>query len=293
MSQSYRRRFLQGTATASILTLAGCLSAVDDSADSTQSSDGESSDEHTQATEITPPESLEEWLNTANGYTEERTRNWTGNRVDIAVGHQYDDGMGFDPVVIEVAPMTNIQWNWTGHGGVHNVVSLDGTFDSGNPNAQRGTSYSYIFDELGEYLFVSEPDYDDGMKGVIIVSEPPSTGYDTVDEWMVHSSNFDGTITDKTEADTVSVTVGAAGNGGNLAFAPSIVKISSGTTITWEWTAESGPSTVSFEDADIDSGDPTADEDTTFEHRFDETGVYKYASEPHKSIGMRGAIIVE
>ncbi len=42
------------------------------------------------------------------------------------------------------------------HGEQHNVVALDGTFDSGRTNAQRGTSYHYIFEEPGEYRFVSE-----------------------------------------------------------------------------------------------------------------------------------------
>ncbi|MEA1931892.1 MAG: halocyanin domain-containing protein [Euryarchaeota archaeon] len=293
MSRTPRRRqMLQSAAAVGLLSVAGCLSAAGDSPEPTATS-SESTDEYTQAAEIEPPESVDEWLKSANGYTGDRIRTGTHGRADIHVGHEYDDGLGFDPVVVEVSPNTIVRWNWTGHGGVHNVVALDGTFDSGRPNAQPGTSYQYVFEEPGTYPFVSEPDRDDGMKGLVIVDEPPSTGYETVDEWVVHSSNFDGEITDRTDAETASVTVGAEGNGSNLAFSPPVLRISPDTTVTWEWSAESPSATVSFEDSDIDSGEPTSDTDTTFEHTFDETGIYRYASLPHKSIGMRGAIIVE
>lgn len=287
-----RRQLLQSTAAVGLLSVAGCLSAAGDSPEP-EADSSESPDDDTQAAELSPPESVDEWLESANGYTGDRTRDGISSRVEIRVGHEYDDGLGFAPVVVEVPPRTTVHWNWTGHGGIHNVVALDGTFDSGRPNAQHGTSYQFFFEETGTYPFVSEPDRDDGMKGVVVVTEPPSTGYEEVDEWVVSSSNFDGEITDRTDAETASVTVGVEGNGDHFAFGPPVVKISPDTTVTWEWSDHTGPTNISFKDADIDSGEPTTDAGTTFEHTFEETGIYRYSSVPHTSLGMRGAIIVE
>lgn len=167
--------------------------------------------------------------------------------------------------------MTNVHWDWTGHGGQHNVVALNGTFDSGNTNAQAGTGYHYIFDEPGEYPYVSEPHRDDGMKGAILVKEPPATGYPAVDEWVVDSSNFDGSITDQTGADVATVVVGAAGNGGNFTFNPPVLKISVGTTVEWKWV--SGTHNVVFRDIDVSSGEVFSEPGVHFKHTF-EKGVH-------------------
>ena len=298
-----RRTVLQSTATAGLVAIAGCTSAASDASNTTTSnapatdtptSDGEceSTPTYTPASELTPPESLDTWLEDANGYDGEPK--WTGvGRADVRVGHETDDGLAFAPAVVEVPPGTNVRWEWTGHGGAHNVVAFDGTFDSGRPNAQSGTSYHYIFDEVGAYPFVSEPDREDGMKGAVIVKEPPSTGYETVDEWVVHSSNFDGSVTDRTGADTARITVGAEGNGGNFAFAPPVLKVSPGTSVVWEWNGEGGAHNVAFRGADISSEALTPEPGTTFEHTFEESGIYRYACEPHVALGMRGAVIVE
>jgi len=286
-----RRRFLEGTAAAGLLATAGCLSKIGNA--ETNAATGETG-AYTPASEIEPPESVDEWLDTANGYMGDRVRDGIGSPAEVQVGHEYeDDGLGFAPVVIEVPPKTVVHWDWTGHGGQHNVVALDGTFDSGRTNAQPGTGYHYFFEETGTYPYVSEPHRDDGMKGVVVVTEPPSTGYEDVDKWVVHSSNFDGEITDRTDADSASITVGAEGNGGSLAFAPVVLRITPDTNVTWEWSDQAGPANVSFKNADIKSGGPTPDPETTFEHTFEETGIYRYSSLPHESLGMRGAIIVE
>jgi len=283
---------LQAAATAGLLSVAGCLSAAGDSPETTANS-SESTGEYTQAAELSPPESVDEWLESATGYSGGQVRDGIGSRAEIQVGHEYDDGLGFAPVVIEIPPRTTVHWEWTGHGGVHNVAALDGTFDSGRPNAQHGTSYHYFFEETGTYPFVSEPDRNEGMKGVVVVADPPSTGYEAVDEWVVHSSNFDGEIVDRTDAETASVTVGVEGNGGSFAFGPPVLRVSPDMTVTWEWSEQAGPANISFKNADIDSGEPTTGTETTFEHTFEETGIYRYSSVPHESLGMRGAIIVE
>ncbi|MFC6756786.1 MULTISPECIES: halocyanin domain-containing protein [Haloarcula] len=279
---SNRREFLLGTALTGITATAGCLSA------GTTSEDGETP---TPTPEKTPPENLDTWLEDANGYDGDTRRYGPAEQPTIYVGEETDAGFAFSPTVIEISPNTTVEWDWTGHGGQHNVVALDGTFDSGNSNAQAGTVYEYFFEETGEYAFVSE--HDDGMRGAVIVTEPPTTGYEAVDNWMANAGNFDGTVTDRTEANTATVRVGAEGNGGTFAFDPPVLRISTGSTVRWEWTGDGGGHNVSFDEADIDSGEVTHEPDSTFEHTFDETGQYLYSCLPHKGVGMKGAVIVE
>ncbi|SDM91292.1 halocyanin domain-containing protein [Halogranum gelatinilyticum] len=300
-----RRRLLHSAALLSVTSVAGCLSsAVSDSdgdtpadaeqsttADTTPAEECSPDEPGVEATELTPPEDLDGWLSDANHYPGEITRVGHGGRASISVGEPTDGGLAFYPPAVEVAPMTRVTWEWTGH-GEHNVVALDGTFDSGRPNGSSGLAYSYIFDEPGVYPFVSEPHYGDGMKGAVVVAEPPSTGYEEVDEWVVDSGNFDGSVADETDSETATVRVGAEGNRGTFAFDPPVLKVSIDTTITWEWTG-AGPHNVAFEDIDVTSGTPTAEEGATFEHTFEESGVYLYACEPHQSLGMKGAVIVE
>ena len=279
-SPSSRRAFLLSTAVSGLAATAGCLASG-------------SPDTERTPTGTATPEDLDTWLDAANGYDGDPRRYGPTERPTIAVGEETDDGLAFSPAVIEVPPLTEVEWDWTGHGGQHNVVALDGTFDSGNTNAQAGTSYEFFFEEPGEYAFVSEPDQGTGMRGAVIVAEPPSTGYDAVDEWLANVGNFDGTVTDRTDSTTASVTVGAEGNGGRFAFDPPALRITTGSTVRWEWTGDGGAHNVTFDSADIDSGDVTPDADTVFEHTFEETGQYLYACLPHRALGMKGAVIVE
>lgn len=284
-----RRQFVGSAALFGLTAVAGCLSTAESTADESTTSDASATDSPQQS----PPESLEEWLSDANGYDGDIRRHSPQSRPRIRVGHSTDDGIAFAPAAIEVAPMTKVTWDWSGVGGQHNVVALDGTFDSGRTNAQDGTCYEYLFEEPGEYRFVSEPHRDEGMKGAIVVKEPPATGNEMVDEWVVDSSNFDGNIVDQRGSSSATITVGAEGNGGQFAFDPPVLKISEDTTVTWEWTGNGGPHNIVFKDLDLSSSELTHDPDAEFEHTFKETGTYRYACAPHKGLGMKGAIIVE
>lgn len=105
---------------------------------------------------------------------------------------------------------------------------------------------------------------------------------------------FDGEFADETGSDAVSVAVGAEGNQANYAFAPPALKVSSGTTVSWEWTGKGGRhNVVSVPDSDVDfdSGDPKASGEP-FELSFDEAGVGLYECEPHAGVGMKGGLVV-
>lgn len=110
------------------------------------------------------------------------------------------------------------------------------------------------------------------------------------DGWFADVGNFDG-VADRTGMDTVSVTVGASGNGGAYAFDPAAVEVTAGTTVVWSWTGEGGMHDVTHEDGAFES-ELTDDADYTFEHVFDAPGIYKYVCTPHEGIGMKGAVVV-
>jgi halocyanin-like protein len=247
-------------------------------------------------TERSEPD-LDDWLADANGYDGTIPRTGLDNSVAIWVGEDVtgnDEYMAFDPAAIEVAPGTTVSWEWSGHGGKHNVVSVDGAFESGDPvEANTGTIFEHTFEETGTYRYVCEEHDDEGMRGAIVVATPPETDYPAVDEWLADVGIWDGTIADETDAETTTVTVGAEDHRGAFAFSPPAVKISPGTTVAWEWTGEGGGHDVVFEDADIRTDDISVEPGVHFEHTFDESGVYRYVCRPHEGVGMKAAVVVE
>ena len=110
------------------------------------------------------------------------------------------------------------------------------------------------------------------------------------EEWFGNVSNYDGVV-DMRGAETVSVAVGAAGNGGGFAFEPAAVRVDPGATVTWEWTGEGGVHNVAAEDGSYES-EMITDAGETFAHAFDGEGVSLYACSPHKTMGMKGAVVV-
>jgi halocyanin-like protein len=127
-----------------------------------------------------------------------------------------------------------------------------------------------------------------------VVPGDKGSGDDTgqFDGWFSDVSNFDGVV-DETGQSEVAVTVGSEANDGSFGFEPPAVKVSTGTTVVWEWTGKGGGHNVVADDGSFRSGDPVGDEGTTFEYTFDETGTNKYYCAPHKSMGMKGAVVVE
>lgn len=110
--------------------------------------------------------------------------------------------------------------------------------------------------------------------------------------YLSETSNFDGTVADMTDQDRPTVRVGAPGNGGNLAFEPAAIGVTQGTTVVWEWTGEGGQHNVVHENGEFESK-LTDEAGFTFEHTFDSTGDYLYFCDPHKAVGMKGAVVVE
>jgi halocyanin-like protein len=117
-------------------------------------------------------------------------------------------------------------------------------------------------------------------------------GQSEIDEYLSGTSNYDGTLADRTGQDEVVVEVGAEGNGGGFAFGPAAIRVDSGTTVVWEWIGEGGLHNVVAEDGSFDSGAPVSGADATFEHTFTGSGTWLYFCNPHKALGMKGAVVV-
>ncbi len=101
------------------------------------------------------------------------------------------------------------------------------------------------------------------------------------------ANNFDGSVTDATGQDEVTVEVGA---GDGLAFGPAAVHVDNGATVVWEWTGEGGAHNVVANDETFNSG--SAVTSGTFEYTFEEDGIYNYVCVPHEGSGMLGSVVV-
>jgi len=68
------------------------------------------------------------------------------SEVTVQVGAG-DSGLAFDPTQLWVDTGTTITFEWTGNGGAHNVVTVDGggpaSLDSGDPVGEEGATYEY------------------------------------------------------------------------------------------------------------------------------------------------------
>ncbi|MFB6201174.1 MAG: halocyanin domain-containing protein [Halorhabdus sp.] len=109
--------------------------------------------------------------------------------------------------------------------------------------------------------------------------------------WFSNVSNFSGTA-DYRGQDEVTVEVGVEGNGNYWAFGPPAIHVDSGTTVTWEWTGRGNAHNVVAESGEYSSGAPTAQAGTTFTHTFENAGISTYYCDPHRSVGMKGAVVV-
>ena len=106
-------------------------------------------------------------------------------------------------------------------------------------------------------------------------------------DWFDGVGNYDGE-TDLTGETAVTVSVG--GEDG-LAFEPAAIRLSPGTTVTWEWTGQGGLHNVVAEDGAFES-ERKQQAGATFEHTFSNPGLFRYVCEPHESLGMKGGVRV-
>jgi len=246
-----------------------------------------------------------------DGTTVDRTGQDT---VTVEVGADGNGGtFAFAPAAVRVSPGTTVVFEWTSN--THNVLveeQPDGAgWEGHQPIEDQGFSFEHVFDTEGVYKYYCEPHLSLGMKGAIVVGgggdgggggEGQATpipaeygGWFTSDASGGAVDNYDGTTADLRGQDAVTVEVGADGNGGTFAFAPPAVRVSPGTTLTFEWTSNTHNVLVEEQPdgAGWEGHQPIEDQGFSFEAVLETPGIYKYYCEPHLSLGMKGAIIVD
>ena len=147
-------------------------------------------------------------------------------------------------------------------------------------------------------------DGEDGGSGGDATEEPTDTttasdgGSDggsggQFDGFLDETDNYDGTVVDETGSDEVVIDVGTEANGGNYGFAPPAVRVSTGTTVVWQWTGEGQQHNVVAQEGGDFESELSSEEGFTFEHTFEEATTAKYVCQPHESLGMKGVVVAE
>jgi halocyanin-like protein len=239
----------------------------------------------------------------------ENTSNYDGvvdetgkSEVTVEVGAEANGGgFGFGPAAVRVDPGTKVTWKWAG--GTHNVVADDGAFES-ELTDKSGFTFSQTFTETGVTKYFCTPHKRMGMKGAVVVGDvevggSSSSGSASTSEssasqsvdfggWFENVGNFDGVV-DETGKSEVTVQVGAEANGGPYGFGPAAVRVDPGTKVTWKWVG--GTHNVVEENGEYES-ELTGEKGFTYSRTFEEEGVSKYYCNPHKQMGMKGAVVV-
>jgi len=89
-------------------------------------------------------------------------------RVTVAVGA--DAGFAFAPANLVVDAGTTVVWEWTGAGGVHNVIDRGGAFES-ELTSEGGHTFEHAFADPGVFEYVCTPHQTRGMEGTVEVVE--------------------------------------------------------------------------------------------------------------------------
>ncbi len=108
--------------------------------------------------------------------------------------------------------------------------------------------------------------------------------------YLDDANGYSDSADDQTGNAEVTIQVGAGSDG--MGFGPAAVHVDPGTTVIWEWTGEGGAHNVVSNDEAFNSGSPTGDAGTTFEHTFEEEGIFNYHCVPHEGSGMKGGVAV-
>ncbi|MFB6178459.1 MAG: halocyanin domain-containing protein [Halorientalis sp.] len=112
-----------------------------------------------------------------------------------------------------------------------------------------------------------------------------------VSDFLSDADNFDGKMANETGEDSVQIKVGVGENG--YAFDPAAVKVSKGTKITWVWTGKGGSHNVDAQSGADFKSDLQSSAGSKFSYTADSTGTITYWCQPHHTLGMKGAIVVE
>jgi halocyanin-like protein len=109
--------------------------------------------------------------------------------------------------------------------------------------------------------------------------------------WLSDVTNY-SEVVDQTGNSEVTVEVGVDANGGAFGFGPAAVQVDPGTTVVWEWNGAGGQHNVVAESGGEFESETVTEAGFTFEQTFEEEGVVQYYCQPHRSLGMKGVVVV-
>ncbi|MFC3477455.1 plastocyanin/azurin family copper-binding protein [Halobacterium litoreum] len=121
----------------------------------------------------------------------------------------------------------------------------------------------------------------------------------TAESTTTASTTEPTTTTVGSGGDETETTVVTVAPGGDFEFAPRTVTVDAGATVRWEWDGGGHNVRPAGQPADADWTGTAGDDGETYgsehvyEHTFDVPGQYDYYCAPHRSIGMRGTVVVE
>ena len=108
-------------------------------------------------------------------------------------------------------------------------------------------------------------------------------------DWFEGVDNYDG-FEDRTGDEEVTVRVGAGENG--FRFDPPAVTVAPETTVVFEWTGEGGDHNVEAPDREW-SSPYESEAGFTWDRTFADAGTHRYQCNPHRGVGMKGAVFVD
>lgn len=137
----------------------------------------------------------------------------------------------------------------------------------------------------------------------VVSAGPVSAQEDAYGGYLAQEGTWEQVTVDATSRDSVTVTVGAKGNDGFLAFDPAAVAVAPDSTVQWEWTGEGGAHNVvhdvpqddrRFSSLDTHEGTTVSEEGFSYETTFEESteGGYRYYCSPHSAQQMKGVVVV-
>lgn len=150
-----RREILQTVGIVATSALAGCLN-----------------DENESTGKDDPPDRIDEYLSDARNY-DGRIIDARGNEdAEVMVGAG-EGGLAFDPAAVRIDSGTTVLWEWSGQGGIHNVVSVEESHEEFQSDRQssEGATFTHSFDAGGIALYECNPHAGQGMQGAIEVVE--------------------------------------------------------------------------------------------------------------------------
>jgi halocyanin-like protein len=176
----YERRTVLGACVAALSgSASGCLRLTQEAESATENGETPPSTAEAAATDAASTtasaverelgEDTYEWLSAGTAFDGivDRTGSDTAT---VSVG---DDNIerSLDPAILKVSPGTTVVWEWTGEGGGHNVVAMDGTFNYGATTLGDTTEFEHTFSEPGVYRYYCEPHESLGGRGVVVVDD--------------------------------------------------------------------------------------------------------------------------